>query len=129
MIKPTRPVKKQFDELGLNFYLIDATEGRVLFSLQGSDEIGPALRHVSTGNRAGEPLATGPGERRTSIADFQAYAPREVRSALYCQDIRNSIGRFWCHGAHITDQQVTRAVDSRKGNGADGESYLLGVSQ
>jgi len=134
MIKPyLNSLKRQIDEYGFqDLYLIDPKEGNVLFSLQGGDEVGTSLRHGQfreTGLAIAWRQAQESGE--TSIADFQAYAPRGGKECSFiAQSIRNSDGRIsGVIALQMTDAQVTRAVDSRKGMGQTGESYLLGVSE
>ena len=134
MVKPyLNPLKRQIEGYGFeDLFLIDIHEGKVLFSLAGSEEVGTSLRHGQY-RESGLAIAWRQAleSGKTSIADFQAYAPRGGQQCTFiAQDIRNNNGQVTgVIALEMTDQQVTRAVDSTKGMGQTGESYLLGVSQ
>jgi len=134
ILKPHRiPLKRQINEYGFqDLYLIDTKDGKILFSVLGNDEIGTSLRHgqyKESGLAIAWRQALESGQ--DAIADFQAFGPQGSKEcAFIAQVIRNSLGQVTCVIAlQMTDEQVTRAVHSRKGMGQTGESYLLEVSQ
>ncbi|UZP66386.1 response regulator [Desulfovibrio mangrovi] len=114
-----------------NLYLIDANHGHVLLSLTGELESGDSLSvgsHKKTGLADAWRAALASND--TVITDFAPYGPRRgAEAAFIAQPVRNDAGEIiGVLALQLSPELITRIVDSRKGMGSTGESYLLGIN-
>ncbi|BCS89494.1 response regulator [Pseudodesulfovibrio sediminis] len=114
-----------------NLILIDADKGNVLFSVTEEADLGTSL---STGQFKNSGLATAWRKAldtgATAITDFHAYSPSaNQQSAFIAEPVRDTDGTIQAVLVlQLTAEEITHAVDSRKGMGETGESYLFGIS-
>lgn len=126
------PLKKYISAYGYHdLFLVDADEGHVLFSLAREEDLGTNLklgqyRNSGLGSAWKRAITSG----KTTLVDFARYEPSGgAEAAFIAEPIRDEYGKVV--GVlifQLTPKLITRVVDSRKGMGETGESYLMGAN-
>lgn len=111
--------------------VIEADHGHVLYSVAGEDDLGTSLLHgkyKDTGLAEAWRLALKTGQ--PVITDFAKYEPSgEGYAAFIAYPIRNDEDKLiGVLAIQLTSEAVSRVVDSRRGMGKTGESYLFGIN-
>ncbi len=115
-----------------DLYLIDGEQGRVLFSLGSGDDHGTSLQHGPyNGSGLAKAWRNVMSSNSSVIIDFEPYEPADYKEMAFLgHPVRNKLGRtIGVLALRFDADLISKIVESRKGMGETGESYLVGWLQ
>ncbi len=111
--------------------LINSADGRIMFSAAGKPVLGSNLKHGALhGSAMASVWQKAMASEAPCISDFAPFKLEgDIESAFLVQPVRSDNGTvIGALALQLTPDLVTRTVDSRKGLGKTGESYLMGYN-